>query len=97
MQKIEIEIHEIAVDGLPNMDELINRVAFIFDGCLISGCPLVVEKPNKYSEPVNLKRHEDYAPGSVWEGNEDVARGECIFGGITHYLVFPVSISSLKR
>ena len=36
----KIQIHEIEVDGLPNMAELLGRVAFIFDGCLVSGWPL---------------------------------------------------------
>lgn len=35
-----VTVHEIAVDGYPDMDRLTNRVAFIFDGCIVSGWPL---------------------------------------------------------
>jgi hypothetical protein len=37
-----MKVVNIAVDGLPNMDDpkLIGRVAFIFDGCVVSGWPL---------------------------------------------------------
>lgn len=33
-------VREIAKDGLPDMDKLTGRVAFIFDGCIVSGWPL---------------------------------------------------------
>ncbi len=32
-------LHEIAVDGLPDMEKLVGRVAFIFDGEIVSGWP----------------------------------------------------------
>jgi hypothetical protein len=33
-------VHEIATDGLPpDTDEMVGRVAFIFDGCIVSGSP----------------------------------------------------------
>ncbi len=35
-----VVVHEIATDGLPDMDALTGRVAFIFDGCIVSGWPL---------------------------------------------------------
>lgn len=37
---MEIIVHEIATDGLPEMGQLTGRVAFIFDGCIVSGWPL---------------------------------------------------------
>jgi hypothetical protein len=37
-----ITVHEVAVDGLPDMndDTMTGRIAFIFDGCIVSGWPL---------------------------------------------------------
>lgn len=40
---MEITIHEIEKDGLPAMDKMIGRVAFIFDGSIVSGWPLAVD------------------------------------------------------
>ncbi len=40
MKEFTVKIREIATDGLPDMDGLTGRVAFIFDGCLVSGWPL---------------------------------------------------------
>jgi hypothetical protein len=37
---MQIKIHDIATDGLPDMEALTGRVAFIFDGCIVSGWPL---------------------------------------------------------
>jgi hypothetical protein len=37
---VEVVVHEIAVDGLPDMDQLTGRVAFLFDGYILSGWPL---------------------------------------------------------
>lgn len=77
---MEIVVHEVAVDGLPNMDELTGRVAFIFDGCIVSGWPL-----DDAEEP-----HPGY-----WEGNSDVARN-VKFAGVTHWVEFPVSLWEIK-
>ena len=35
-----MRVFEISKDGLPNMTKLTGRVAFIFDGCIVSGWPL---------------------------------------------------------
>jgi hypothetical protein len=40
MKEITVRVHEIAIDGLPDMDALTGRVAFVFDGCIVSGWPL---------------------------------------------------------
>lgn len=56
-QQITVTVHEIATDGLPDMDALVNRVAFLFDGCIVSGWPL----------------QPDPERGWLWEGNSDVA------------------------
>lgn len=37
---MEIIVREIAKDGLPDMDSLTGRVAFIFDGCVVCGWPI---------------------------------------------------------
>lgn len=39
-RQITITVHDIAEDGLPDMDSLTGRVAFLFDGCIVSGWPL---------------------------------------------------------
>lgn len=40
--ELAIKVHEISKDGLPDMDneDLVGKVAFIFDGCIVSGWPL---------------------------------------------------------
>lgn len=43
---LTVRLHAIADDGLPDMDNLTARVAFIFDGCVVSGWPL----PNGFWE-----------------------------------------------
>lgn len=40
MRHMTVKIHEIAKDGYPDMDKLVGRVAFIFDGRVKSGWPL---------------------------------------------------------
>lgn len=40
MKEIIVKVHEITSDGLPDMSILVGRVAFIFDGCVVSGWPL---------------------------------------------------------
>lgn len=37
---MEIKVHAIAEDGLPDMEKMTGRVAFLFDGCIVSGWPL---------------------------------------------------------
>jgi hypothetical protein len=40
LQTPRIIVHSIEADGLPDMDALTGRVAFIFDGNIVSGWPL---------------------------------------------------------
>jgi hypothetical protein len=61
---MEIKVHEIAKDGLPAMDDLTGRVAFIFDGCIVSGWPL---RDNGNGE-------------TTWEANSDVGHGGVFYG-----------------
>lgn len=38
--RTRMKICTIAEHGLPDMEKLVGRVAFIFDGCIVSGWPL---------------------------------------------------------
>jgi hypothetical protein len=40
VKTVTVRVHEIAVDGLPDMERLVGQVAFIFDGAVVSGWPL---------------------------------------------------------
>lgn len=60
----EITIHEIATDGLPDMESLTGRVALIFDGSIVSGWP--------------VRRDDDGT--MLWEGDSDVANGRLLYG-----------------
>ena len=53
-----MKVYTIAEHGLPDMDKLVGRVAFIFDGCIVSGWPL---RPD---EDGNV----------LWEADDDVGR-----------------------
>jgi hypothetical protein len=64
MKEITVRVHEIAIDGIPNMDTLTGRVALIFDGCIVSGWPLG-----------RGKWHE-----GRWEANSDVGHGRPLSG-----------------
>lgn len=86
MREITVKIHTIAEDGLPNMDDqdMVGRVAFIFDGCIVSGWPL---RDGGRSEP----------DGDVlWEGDSDVAHTQPM-GNVTHWAEFPMPIWELER
>jgi len=81
-KKIEVVLHEVAVDGLPDMDDrnMVGRVAFIFDGCVVSGHPL----------------RDDGDEGVLWEADDDVGRGG-LFAGVTHWLEFPAPVWGLGK
>ncbi len=83
MREITVKLHEIATDGLPNAEdgELTGRIAFIWDGCIISGWPL--------SEP-------DADGVSRWEANSDVGHGG-VFETVTHWVEFPESFYDMER
>jgi hypothetical protein len=78
---LQVTVHEIAIDGLPDMDRLTNRVAFVFDGCIVSGWPLG-------------RRDDDGAV--LWEGNSDVSPTRP-YHGVTHWVEFPESIAGLHK
>lgn len=83
MRKLEVEIHEIAVDGLPDMDELTGRVAFIWDGAIVSGWPIGKHYQNTYYEE------------GLWEPSEDRFGGPV--AGVTHWVKFPVPAWDLQK
>jgi len=73
-----MKVFSIEKHGLPDMDNLVGRVAFIFDGNIVSGWP--------------LKGAEDYenAPDDLWEGNTDVSFGK--FSGVKYYVIFDIPV-----
>jgi len=90
MRTVEIKIHEIAKDGLPPesryhagvRDDLVGRVAFLWDGHIVTGWPL---------------KELDSEDGSIlWEADHDVgAHGK--FYGVTHWIEFPVPVWDLEK
>jgi hypothetical protein len=85
-RSIEVKVHVIAEDGLPDRDdrELVGRVAFIFDGCVVSGWPL------------GAGEDADQGYIGLWEGNSDVARN-VRFANVTHWLEFPEPVWQIDR
>ena len=67
-----MKAYSITKHGLPDMDKLTGRVAFIWDGGIVSGWPLYPEHSN---DP-----HE-------WEADSDVGR-QGLFQGVETYVVF---------
>lgn len=88
-EKFEATLHEIATDGLPDMGKLIGRVAFIFDGCIVSGWPLDPSDPD-VRENMSYAVDVDSLKETLWEGNHDVAHGR-FFPGVTHWIELPVA------
>lgn len=82
--ELTVKVHEIATDGLPDMDALTGRVAFIFDGCLVSGWPLPGASAARGLEE------------TLWEGNRDVSH-ERLFSGVTHWVEFPEPVWQIER
>ena len=60
---MDIIIHEIAIDGLPDMDALTARVAFLFDGCIVSGWPI-----DEHTDPVLWEADSDVGHGRAFYG-----------------------------
>jgi hypothetical protein len=72
-----VKLHSIAEDGLPDMEALTGRVAFIFDGCIVSGWPLYVDPEDSST-----------AYSGRWEADTDVGHNQP-FAGVTHWIEFP--------
>ncbi len=69
---VKMTVHEIAKDGLPS-DDILDRVAFLFDGCIVSGWPL---------------KHLDYGDlGCPWVTDSYVGKA-AKFVGVTHWVEF---------
>lgn len=64
MNEVTIKIHAVAEGGLPNMENLTGRVAFIFDGCIVSGWPAGREEEGD----------------QVWETDSDVGTHRPLIG-----------------
>ena len=79
--KHTIEIFEVDVDGLPDMDNLVGRVAFIWDGNIVNGWPLY--KIHLRDPGNNYPEYTKYD----WEANNDVGISK-VFSEVTKYAVF---------
>jgi hypothetical protein len=81
MITLTCKVYDVKKDGLydKNDESLNGRVAFIFDGCIVSGWYL---------------DEEDENDGLLWEANDDVGRSNT-FGGIEKYIIFDVPIWNL--
>ena len=80
MKRITAQLFSVKEDGLYTKDEsIIGRVAFIFDGCIVSGGYL---------------DEEDELNGRLWEANDDVGRSNT-FGGVEQYIIFDSPIGDL--
>ena len=53
-EQMTVMVHTILEDGLPDMDKLTGRVAFIWDGAIVSGWPL-----NRVGNPEAWEPAED--------------------------------------
>ncbi len=66
MKDIKIKVHEIAVDGLPPAESLTGCVAFIWDGCLVSGWPLGRDLDCKWEANSDVGRHGEFGDVTHW-------------------------------
>ena len=70
-----MKVYSITEDGIQHaQDAKPGTLAFIFDGCILSGWPLK-----------NAEGYEN-ASDSCWEGNSDVSFGK--FTGVKKYVIF---------
>jgi hypothetical protein len=87
VREITVRVHAIATDGLPPLnpdgtstaDEYVGRVAFIFDGCIVSGWPEWHTSPT--GQPF----------ADTWEADSDVGHNQA-FEGVTHWVEFPAPL-----
>jgi hypothetical protein len=85
-----MKVFDIEKDGLPDMNDqnLVGRVAFIHDGCIVSGWPLYnihLEYPER-KLPIYGK--------DAWEANSDVSIVKP-FVGVKKYVIFDVPVWDL--
>jgi hypothetical protein len=87
-REVTIILHEVATDGYPlDVEErtgksLINKTAFIWDGCIISGWHLEDDE-------------DEYGDEDVWEASEDSFGGP--YAGVTHWVEFLETPQKLTR
>jgi|GEM_PF-4602500 len=92
MQTLNVTLYEIAKDGLPDKENFpIGRVAFLWDGNIVNGWPILPEE--------DILRDEQFkGMPYVWECDSDstssgiVAKNGkdgMLFAGVTHWLLFP--------
>jgi hypothetical protein len=76
-RQLTVTLHEVAVDGLPDMKtpDMPGRVAFIFDGAIATGWP------------VGAQPHPEM--GHLWQAANDIGDPSKRFGNVTHWLEFP--------
>ena len=77
---LTVDLRDVAVDGYPNWS-VRGRVAFIFDGCVVSGWPLYELDEDGFR---------------TWEADSDVGRTGA-FAGVRKWLVFPEPIHQIER
>jgi hypothetical protein len=87
-QQATIMVHEIATDGYPDMDDndLVGRVAFLWDGYIVSGWPL----------HANPEDHSTAHTGH-WEAADDKLSSVREFAGVTHWVEFPQPVWRYER
>ncbi len=84
MREITVRVHEIAADGLPDEDNVTGSVAFIFDGCIVSGWPL------------GTGEDADGPYTGYWEADSDVGR-HVKFANVTHWIEFPEPLHQVEQ
>lgn len=93
--QLVVKVHQIASDGLPDMNfdgsDLIGRVAFIFDGSIVTGWPLDI----KEHADVYDRYGWDGSEGALWEADSDVGHTRP-FGGVTHWVEFPLPLNAFR-
>lgn len=73
MREITVKVHEVTTDGLPDGEHLTGRVAFIFDGCVVTGGPLpggllwAGDTDVSHNQPLSGVTHWLEFPVPVWE------------------------------
>lgn len=82
MRSINVELHEIAIDGLPEYHNPadIGRIAFLHDGSIYSGWPLAPDDNGDI----------------YWELSSGFG-GSQRFYGVTHWLHFPDRVWNLEK
>lgn len=88
MKTLEIKVHEIAEDGLPEKDQdgsLLNTgcVAFIWDGAMVTGWPIGYNHGGVTYDMV------------LWEASEDRMGGP--YYGVTHWVELPMPAWEMVR